>query len=67
MKTLKFSSGNIQANCYDCNFVAKLKNAHGLAAKHHYKTGHTINIKTQRSHTMTLENSKWHKRWEKSQ
>ncbi len=65
MKTHKLSSYDVDGMCDDCDFEASSKNAHGLAAQHHYRTGHTVHIEVVRGYTMTKEDSDWYKSWKK--
>ena len=65
MKTVRFSSYDAEASCDGCDFWVGSKNAHGLAAQHHYKTGHTVHITVERTFTMTTEGSEWHEDWKR--
>ena len=61
----KFSSYDAEARCDDCEFEAHSKNAHGLAAQHCQKYGHTVHIDVYRSYTLTQTDSSWHTSWKK--
>ena len=65
MKTIKFSNTEASARCEECEFEVHSRNAHGLAAQHHYKTGHTVTIDKHSSHTMTAAGSNWHHDWKR--
>lgn len=63
MSTRKLSSYDAECCCDDCDFKQNGKNAHGLAAIHHNKTGHTVHIDVYRGYTITSEDSEWYKGW----
>lgn len=38
---------DVQALCRDCGFAQFARNAMGLAAQHHKRTGHTVDVESQ--------------------
>lgn len=61
-KTVKYS-GKVHAiaTCLDCGKQWYSINSDGLAAQHHYKTGHTVTAEIGIAFTMTKKDSEYHK------
>jgi len=66
MDTKKFHSYNARARCENCDWNQTSDNAHGLAAQHHYATGHTVHVEVEKGYTMTQNGSEWHESWKQT-
>ena len=62
-KFVKLRYVECDAYCADCDWRSYAKNAHAMAAKHSYKTGHTVHIEVRSSHTIALRDGDYHKSW----
>lgn len=62
MKTLKYT-GVYQSSwwCEGCALKGSKKNSAGVAARHHYATGHTVHVETLSGLTFCTEDSDYHK------
>lgn len=48
------------AYCSDCEWEQGARNAMGLAAQHHYKTGHSTHVETTYAMTFCADDSEYY-------
>ncbi len=44
---IRYRQDIVQAACQECGWSTQARNGHGIAAQHHYRTGHTVVIEKE--------------------